>query len=173
MQLVVGRIGRPHGVRGEVTVEVRTDDVDRRFAAGATLETDPTERGPLTVVRARPHSGRLLVAFEEMTNREGAEAMRGTLLVADSTTSPASEDPDEFWDHDLVGLAAVTTAGTALGHVVEVMHLPGQDVLVIGAVGADGADGAEVMVPFVAAIVPEVDLANGRVVIDPPDGLLI
>jgi 16S rRNA processing protein RimM len=170
VQLVVGRIGRPHGIRGEVAVQVRTDDADRRFADGATLDTDPPERGPLTVVRARPHSGRLLVAFAEMTDRESAEAMRGTLLVVDSATSVTSDDPDEFWDHDLVGLAAVTQAGDVLGEVTEVMHLPGQDVLVVRR--ADGSEPADVMVPFVAAIVPEIDLAGGRVVVDPPHGLL-
>jgi 16S rRNA processing protein RimM len=167
VQLVVGRVGRPHGVNGEVTVEVRTDDVDHRFAAGAVLDTDPPERGPLTIVRARPHSGRLLVAFADMTDREGAEALRGTLLVADSATSAVSEDPEEYWDHDLVGLAAVTTSGEKVGEVIEVLHLPAQDVLVVR---RDEAD--EVLVPFVAAIVPAVDPRGGRVVIDPPAGLL-
>jgi 16S rRNA processing protein RimM len=166
VQLVVGRVGRPHGVKGEVTVEVRTDDVDHRFAAGAVLDTDPPERGPLTIVRARPHSGRLLVAFAETTDREGAEALRGTLLVADSATSAESEDPEEYWDHDLVGLAAVTTSGEKVGEITEVLHLPAQDVLVVR------RDDTEVLVPFVAAIVPEVDPRAGRIVIAPPDGLL-
>jgi 16S rRNA processing protein RimM len=167
VQLVVGRIGKPHGIHGEVSVEVRTDDVESRFAPGATLETDPPERGPLTVVRARPHSGRLLVAFAELTERVAAEAVRGTLLVADSATSIQSEDPEEYWDHDLVGLSAVTVDGARAGEVVEVLHLPGQDVLVVRPNDTD----AELLVPFVAAIVPEVDVAGGRVVIDPPEGL--
>jgi 16S rRNA processing protein RimM len=170
VQLVVGRIGHAHGVNGEVSVEVRTDDVDYRFAAGSTLATDPPERGPLTVVRVRPHAGRLLVAFAGMTDRAAAEAVRGTLLVADSATSAQPTDPDEYWDHDLVGLSAVTVAGVTAGEVVEVLHLPAQDVLVVRRSDAD--DDGEVLIPFVAAIVPEVDVHGGRVVIDPPDGLL-
>ncbi|MFL6240905.1 MAG: ribosome maturation factor RimM [Actinomycetes bacterium] len=170
MQLVVGRIGRPHGVHGEVAVEIRTDDPDTRFAAGTTLATDPPEAGPLTVVRARPHHGRLLVEFAELTDRDVAQGKRGTLLVVDSATSVGSADPDEFWDHDLVGLAAVSTSGAELGEVVEVVHLPAQDALLVRP-GDRPEPGADVLVPFVAAIVPEVDVVAGRVVIDPPGGL--
>jgi 16S rRNA processing protein RimM len=167
VQLVIGRVARAHGVAGEVAVEVRTDSPEIRFAEGARVETDPPERGPLTVRRARWHSGRLLVCFEGLADRNAAEALRGTLLVADSSTSPAADDPDEFWDHQLVGLAAVTRAGAALGEVAEVAHPPGADVLVIRA-----PDGGEILVPFVRAIVPEVDLAGRRLVVDPPPGLL-
>jgi 16S rRNA processing protein RimM len=175
VQLVIGRIGRAHGVRGEVAVDVRTDDPDRRFAPGAVVETDPPEAGPLTVVRARPHAGRLLVSFAELTDRDTAEAKRGTLLVADSTTSTDSNDPDQYWDHDLVGLAVVDTAGTRIGELIEVVHLPSQDLLVVrrDAEGNDGGvDAGEVLIPFVAAIVPQVDMAGGRIVVDPPPGLL-
>ena len=167
MQLVVGRVLRAHGIAGEVAVEVRTDSPDVRFADGAALDTEPAERGPLTVQRTRWHSGRLLVCFEGVADRNAAEALRGTLLVADSSTSPRGDDPDEFWDHQLAGLVAVTTADVVLGSVVEVAHPPGAAVLVIRA-----NDGAELLVPFVRAIVPEVDVAGGRVVIDPPPGLL-
>ncbi len=172
MQLVLGRIGRPHGVHGEVSVDVRTDDPERRFAPGAVLDTEPAETGPLTVVKARPHAGRLLVAFSEITDRAGAERVRGTLLVADSTTSAPPDDPEEFWDHDLVGLAAVSTSGASLGAIVDVVHLPSQDLLVVRR-DTDGADDSsdDVLVPFVAAIVPTVDVAGGRVVVDPPPGL--
>ena len=168
MQLVVGRIGRAHGIGGEVSVEVRTDSPDLRFAVGATVDTDPPERGPLTVTRARWHAGRLLLAFEEVTDRSAAEALRGTLLVADSSTSPAvEEDGDEYWDHELVGLRAVTVGGDALGEVTEVLHPPGGDLLVVRR-----ADATELLVPFVRAIVPTVDVAAGHVVVDPPEGLL-
>src|SRR3954467_9785159 len=118
MQLVVGRIGRPHGIRGEVSVDVRTDDPERRFAPGAVLETEPPDAGPLTVVRARPHAGRMLVAFAELTDRDSAESRRGPRLVAASSPGPPAEDPEEFWDHDLVGLAALATTGEHLGAVV-------------------------------------------------------
>jgi 16S rRNA processing protein RimM len=167
MQLVVGRIARAHGIGGEVAVDVRTDSPDLRFAPGAKVDTDPSERGPLTVRRTRWHSGRLLVVFDEVGDRTAAESLGGTLLVADSATSPDVDDPDEFWDHDLVGLSAVTVTGTALGRVEEIVHSPGTDLLVIR-----GEDGAEILVPFVRAIVPEVDVQHGRVVVDPPEGLL-
>ena len=167
MQLVVGRVARAHGISGEVAVEVRTDSPEVRFADGAALDTDPPERGPLTVRRTRWHSGRLLVCFDGVADRNAAEALRGTLLVADSSTSPSGDDPDEFWDHQLAGLVAVTTAGAVLGAVEEVAHPPGADVLVIRA-----PDGGELLVPFVREIVPEVDVAGGRVVVDPPPGLL-
>ena len=167
MQLVVGRIARAHGIAGEVAVEVRTDSPEVRFADGASVDTDPPERGPLTVRRTRWHSGRLLVSFEGVADRTAAEALRGTLLVADSMTSPRGDDPDEFWDHDLEGLVAVTVTGTVLGEVEQVTHPPGADLLVIRA-----ANGSELLVPFVRAIVPEVDLAGRRIVVDPPPGLL-
>ena len=166
MQLVVGRIGRAHGIGGEVSVDVRTDSPDLRFAVGSSLDTDPPERGPLTVTRARWHSGRLLIAFEEVGDRTAAEALRGTLLVADSSTSPPAEE-DEYWDHELTGLDALTVSGEPLGQVVEVLHPPGSDILAVRR-----PDGTEVLVPFVRAIVPTVDIAAGRVVVDPPEGLL-
>ena len=167
MQLVVGRIARAHGVGGEVSVEVRTDDPDARFAVGSTLETEPAEKGPLTVQRARWHSGRLLVRFDEVVDRDAADALRNTLLVVDSATSAAIDDEDEFWDHDLIGLRVLLLDGSELGRVAEVLHPPGSDVLVVN-VGED----REVLVPFVRSIVPEVDVRRGHVVVDPPDGLL-
>jgi 16S rRNA processing protein RimM len=167
MQLVVGRVAKAHGIRGDLAVEVRTDDPDLRFAPGTELETDPAERGPLTVDAVRWHQGRLLVRFRGVADRTAAEALRGTLLVADSSSSPPTDDPDEFWDHDLVGLAAVLGDGTVVGEVIEVLHPPGSDVLVVRR-----GDDRELLVPFVAAIVPQVDLAGRRVVLDPPEGLL-
>ena len=167
MQVVVGRVGRAHGVKGEVAVEVRTDDPDGRFAPGSALVTDPPERGPLTVVRARPHSGRLLVTFDGVADRTAAEALRGTLLTVDSADDPPLDDPDEFYDHQLVGLAVVTVGGDTVGEVEEVLHPPGPDLLVVRR-----PDGTEALVPFVGDIVPSVDLTGGRLVIDPPDGLL-
>ncbi|HEU0129682.1 MAG TPA: ribosome maturation factor RimM [Mycobacteriales bacterium] len=166
MDLVVGRIGHAHGIKGEVSVEVRTDDPDRRYAAGSVLATDPPERGPLTVVGTRAHHGRLLVRFDGINDRNAAEALRGTLLVVDSA-SVGETEPDEWWDHDLVGLRAVTKGGVDLGAVADVVHVPGPPLLSI----VDG-DGREVLVPFVAAIVPEVDVPGGRLVVDPPPGLL-
>ena len=130
MQLVVGRIGRAHGIRGEVTVEVRTDEPEMRFAPGAVLATDPASAGPLTIETGRLHTGILLLRFEGVDDRDGAEALRGTLLVIDSADIPPSEDPDEFHDHQLIGLAVVTPDGERVGEISDVLH-HGQDLLVV------------------------------------------
>jgi 16S rRNA processing protein RimM len=172
MQLVVGRVGRPHGIHGELTVQVHTDDPDLRFAAGSVLATEPAARGPLTVASSRWHSGRLLVRFAGYADRDSAEDLRGTVLVMDSAdVAPAG--PDEFHDYQLVGLSVLTLAGEPVGVVTDVRH-QGQDLLVIqpsaGPPGAAGRD--QILVPFVAAIVPEVDVEAGQLVIDPPPGLL-
>ncbi|MDQ1602527.1 MAG: rRNA processing protein RimM [Actinomycetota bacterium] len=167
MQVVVGRIGRPHGLRGEVSVEVRTDDPERRLAPGLTLQTDPAVAGPLTIVTGRVHSGRLLLTFEGVGDRTGAEGLRGVLLLAEIDPDERPEDPEEFFDHQLVGLLVSTVAGEPVGEVTEMLHLPGQDVLVLRR-----PDGREALVPFVTEIVPGVDLVGGRLVIDPPPGLL-
>jgi 16S rRNA processing protein RimM len=169
MQLVVGRVGRPHGLRGEVTVEVRTDDPERRFAVGSALATNPAERGPLTVSAVRWHLGRLLVRFEGYGDRDAAEELRDTLLEIDSAELEPLADPDEFYDHDLVGLGVVTTDGEKVGTVTDVLH-HGQNLLVVDGSGA--RSGQEILIPFVMAIVPEVDVAGGKLVIDPPPGLL-
>jgi 16S rRNA processing protein RimM len=169
MQLVVGRVGRPHGLHGEVTVEVRTDDPDERFAAGASLMTEPEGRGPLTVASMRWHSGRLLVRFAGCDDRDSAEALRDTVLAIDSDQLAPLPDSAEFYDHELIGLSAISAAGEHVGTVTDVLH-HGQDVLVIDGTGP--RRGAEILVPFVTAIVPDVDIAAGTLVIDPPPGLL-
>jgi 16S rRNA processing protein RimM len=169
MQLVVGRIVRPHGVRGELTIDVRTDDPELRLAVGAVLATEPAAAGPLTVMRTRWHSGRLLVTFNGIEDRNGAEGLRGVLLLVDSAELEDVTDPDEFRDHQLIGLAVVDLNGELVGDVTDVLH-SGQDLLVVS--GSGQRAGAEIMIPFVSAIVPEVDLAAGVLRIDPPPGLL-
>jgi 16S rRNA processing protein RimM len=166
MLVVVGRIGRPHGVRGELSVELRTDEPEARFAAGTVLVTDPAAAGPLTVVSARPHKGWLLVVFEGVADRTAAEGLRDVLLCADTDDLPSPTDPDEFLDHELVGLVAVSPDGDKLGEVVRVEHAPASDLLHVRL-----PDGRTGLVPFVKAIVPEVDVAAGRVVLTPPEGL--
>ena len=166
--LVVGRIGKPQGIKGEVTVEVRTDDPDARFADGAKLLTDPPERGPLKVASSRSQNGRLMVAFEGVEDRNAAELLRDTLLQVDAATIPPPEDEDEFHDHVLRGMAALLPGGERLGEVVDVLHLPHGDVLVV----ARADNGNEVLVPFVKAMVPQVDVAARSLVVDPPAGLL-
>ncbi|MBQ1075248.1 ribosome maturation factor RimM [Micromonospora sp. C31] len=197
--LVVGRIGKPHGIRGEVTVEVRTDEPEARFAPGMVLRTMPgaaprpvpSDRVPrtmpgaapaqdapeqghafrvpaeLVVESARAHQGRILVAFEGIGDRDVAEALRGTLVAVDSADVAPPEDPEEFHDHQLVGLAVVTPDGDRLGEVARIDHAPASDLLVLRR-----PEGGTALIPFVKAIVPEVDLAGGRVVVDPPAGLL-
>ncbi len=166
MDVVVGRIGRPHGVRGEVTVEVRTDSPEVRFAPGTVLGTDPARSGGLAVAGLHWHSGRLLLTFDGIVDRTGAESLRGLLLTAVIADDERPEDPEEFYDHQLVGLTAHTVDGD-LGQVTEVLHLPAQDLLVVRT-----AAGREVLVPFVSEIVPDVDLAAGTLRVEPPAGLL-
>lgn len=165
MDVMVGRIGRPHGVRGEVTVEVRTDDPHARFAAGSVLVTDPAVTGPLTVVKSRLSGGTMVIAFEGYHDRVDAERLRGTLLMVDTADLPASDDPDEFYDHQLIGLTVRDLSGAELGTVTDVLHPPASPVLEV----RTAVD--TVLVPFVSAIVPEVVVADGYLVVDPPDGL--
>jgi 16S rRNA processing protein RimM len=167
VQLVVARIGRAHGIRGEVSVEVRTDEPELRLGPGAVLATDPASAGPLTIESGRVHSGRLLLRFAGVTDRTAAEALRNTLLIAEVDPDERPDDPEEFYDHQLVDLDVVTADGRAVGRVAEVAHLPYQDLLIVEREG-----GGEVMIPFVAEIVPEVDPGGGRIVVTPPPGLL-
>lgn len=182
MELVVGRVAKSHGIRGELAVEIRTDDPDARFAVGAVLHgRRPRESATheYTVVAAREHTGRLLLRLAEVDDRAAADALRGTLFVIDSEDLPPSDEPDEFYDHELEGLEARLTDGRRIGAVTEVVHTPGAELL---AVRADAADGgrplqpgtraAEILVPFVSEIVTVVSVAGGFVEIDPPVGLL-
>ncbi len=172
IEVVVGRIGKPHGLRGEVTIDVRTDEPDARFADGRVLRAQPpagsvSRLSSLTVARTRWHQGTLLATFEELADRDAAEAARGVLLVADLPVDAKPEDPEEFYDHQLVGLAAYDEAGALLGEVTAVVHGAAQDLLTIRT-----PDGREPLVPFVSALVPEVDLAGGRLVVADRPGLV-
>jgi len=167
MQIIVGRIGRPHGVRGELVVGVRTDDPEARFALGTQLETDPAGVGPLTVAATRWQSGELIVRFKGIADRTVAGGLTGTWLSVDSGLLGALDDPDEFRDHELIDLTVRTVGGEVVGVVTHVLH-HGQDLLAISPVSGAG----EILVPFVRAIVTEVDVRGGVLVIDPPPGLL-
>jgi 16S rRNA processing protein RimM len=166
MLLVVGQILRPHGVRGELVVDVRTDSPDQRYTVGSVLVTDPAAAGPLTVEAVRPHQGRLLITFEGVVDRDSADRLRGVLLCVDSATVAPPEDPDEFLDHQLIGLRAQTPDGDPIGEVVKIDHAPAHDLLVVRL-----TDGRTGLVPFVSSMVPEVDVAGGRVVLTPPEGI--
>ncbi len=150
-------------------VEVRTDDPGERFASGRVLLTRPEALGPLQVAQARPHTAGLIVGFSRVTERAAADRLRGAWLVIDSADVPAPDDPDEFGDYQLIGLDVLTVDGRHVGTVTDVRH-HGQDLLVIRRDSRDAA--AELLVPFVAAIVPEVNLTAGHLLIDPPPGLL-
>jgi 16S rRNA processing protein RimM len=160
-EVLVGRVGRAHGIRGDVAVEVRTDAPDLRFADGAVLRTD---HGPVTVEHTVWHSGRLLVRFVGIADRTAAEGLRGLELriPADDRGDPGD---DAWWDDDLIGLTAVTPEGDPLGTVTDVVHAA--QVLV----AVTDAGGREVLVPFVRALVPTVDIVGSRLVVDPPPGL--
>jgi len=165
MQVTVGRIGRPHGIRGDVVVGVRTDEPELRFAVGSRLDTDRADVGPLTVAAVRWQSGELIVRFRGIRDRTSAGELRGTWLSVDSGTLAPTGDPDEFRDHDLVGLCVRTIEAAEVGVVEDVLH-HGQDTLIVRAASR------EILVPFVKAIVTSVDVEAGVLVIDPPPGLL-
>ena len=164
-EVIVGRIGRAHGIRGELTVEPRTDEPDRRFLDGMVLREEAGTRA-LTVEGVRWHSGRLLVRFEEVPDRPAAEALRGVVLVAQVPEDESPVGEDEFWDRDLVGLTVLTAAGQVGGEVRRVQHGP-QDLLVIRT-----PEGEERLVPFVEALVPAVDLDARTLTLADVGGLL-
>jgi 16S rRNA processing protein RimM len=164
VQVVVGRLARAHGVRGLVRIDVRTDEPDRRFADGATFAT---ERGPLTLLSTRWHGSALLARFEGVDDRAAADALRGVLLEVEIADDERPDDPEEYYDHQLVGLAVQDVRGDPRGVVSEVLHLPGQDLLAV----VDPED-QERLVPFVRDLVTAVDLDRRVLVIDDPPGLL-
>lgn len=170
MQLVIGRIGKAHGIRGEVNVSSRTDEPEERYAVGAVLATDPPERGPLTVAAMRFASGRLVVRFREIPDRNAAESYQGTMLVVDADQLPELDDEDEYYDHELIGMRAFTHDDSLVGVVIDVVHGAGGDTLVIKPAASGGR--RELLVPFVRAIVPTIDRAARLIRLDPPEGLL-
>jgi 16S rRNA processing protein RimM len=187
MLLVVGQIGKPHGIRGEVSVVVRTDEPEERFVAGSVYTTEvPRDRrvgtGPARSVSPgveykvpaqilleslRWHQGRVIAQFEGVHDRNVAEALRGVLLQVDSASVGTPEDPDEFHDHQLVGLSVVSVGGEVLGEVERIEHAAATDLIVLKKAG-----GGTALIPFVTQIVPTIDLAGGRVLVDLPEGLL-
>jgi 16S rRNA processing protein RimM len=171
IEVVVGRIGKPHGIRGEVTVDVRTDEPERRFGVGGVLRAEPprgsaSSLSSVTVARTRWHRDVLLAWFEEIPDRDAAEAARGIVLHATVDPAERPDDPDEYYDHQLVGLRVDDLGGTELGEVTAVLH-GAQDLLVVRT-----PTGRDALVPFVKALVPDVDVAGGRVVVADQPGLV-
>jgi 16S rRNA processing protein RimM len=164
MRALVARVGKAHGLRGEVTVQLHTQDPYGRFVPGVPLHVDPPQAGPLTLRSARSHNGTWLLAFHEASDREAAERLRGVRLFVDLADEPTDED--SWYEDELRGLRVVDPAGAVLGEVAGLLTRPVQDLLVVRL-----TDGREALVPFVAALVPVVDPAGGRVVVDAPAGL--
>lgn len=195
MQLVVARIARPRGLTGEVALDLRTDQPQQRLAVGAQVATDPRSAGPLTVTRVRAQSGRWYVTFQGVEDRDAAEALRGVTLVIDdgapaadggtpdgaacgsaaessaaesSVRPPAADQEEDAWyPYELVGLRVEHVDGRVLGTLAGLEYMPAHDLLVV-----IEPSGTRSLVPFVRAIVPVVDVPGGRIVLDPPGGLL-
>ncbi|MDQ0619332.1 ribosome maturation factor RimM [Arthrobacter globiformis] len=164
MQLQVARIGKPHGIRGEVTVQVLTDAPEDRFVPGTEFVVEPASAGPLTVRSARWNKDILLLGFEEINTRNEAETLRGAKLFIE--TEGLDEDDDEGWyEHELVGLEA-RVGSRAVGKITALNTMPVQDLLVV-----ETTDGKEILIPFVEQIVPEVNTEEGYVLLTPPAGL--
>lgn len=157
MRLNVGRIGRAHGIMGEATIEVRTDDPHRRFAIGSVLETD--HFGTLTVNSVRVHNGILLLGFEGFSDRNEIEKIRDELLYADVDINEPGVDEDDYHVLQLIGCEAYLEDGTFYGCVSDVLNLPAQDLLSIQTTSG------EVLIPFVKALVPKVDIAHHRLTV--------
>jgi 16S rRNA processing protein RimM len=164
VKVTVARIGRAHGLQGEVSLELRTDIPERRLAPGAALETEPASAGPLTVERARTQAGRWYVQFRELADRTAAENARGVELLAEADDE--AED-DAWYVHELVGLRAVKPDGTEVGEVTDLVSMPAHDLLEVRQ-----ASGHRALIPFVDEFVPEVDPEAGTVTVTPPHGLL-
>lgn len=162
--VVAARIGKPHGLRGEVTVQLHTDNPEGRFVPGARFETEPVERGPLLLRTVRVHQGTYLLGFEGHADRNAAEALRDTRLLIEGDDG---RDEDDGWrEEDLLGFDVVLPDGAAVGTVCALHLRPVQDLLEVRTLSGD------VLVPFVEEMVPEVDEEARRIVIDPPPGLL-
>ncbi|MCX6444281.1 MAG: ribosome maturation factor RimM [Actinobacteria bacterium] len=160
MKLNVGRIGKAHGILGEATIEVRTDEAEDRFAIGAVLETE--NHGNLTVVSARVHNGILLLGFEGFNDRNAIEALRNELLYTDVDINAPGIDEDDYHVLQLIGCKAYLVDGDEFGEVADVLNLPGQDVLVVK------TDQGETLIPFVRQLVPIVDISTKRLTVIPP-----
>lgn len=153
-------------MRGEATIEVRTDDPDSRFAIGSTLQTDPSSKGPLTIRDARFHSGTLLLSFDGVDDRNAVEALRNVLLMADVNPEEANISDDDFHISQIIGCKVLDASAKDWGVVTDVLHLPAQDTLVIN------HGGKEILVPFVKAFVPTIDVKNKEIIVNEIEGLL-
>ncbi len=146
-------------MRGEVTVEIRTDNPEARFEIGSALQTDPANKGPLKIRDARFHSGTLLLSFEGFADRNSVESLRNVLLLAEVDPRQVNTSEDDFHISQIVGCAVVNEVGANQGTVKDVLHLPAQDTLVID------SDGREILIPFVREFVPTVDIERKMIIV--------
>ena len=160
MRLLVGRIGRAHGILGEATIEVRSDDPDSRFAVGERLQSD--EHGILTITTGRVHNGILLLGFVGYNDRNQIEKLRNTLLYAEIDINEERDNGDDYHVMQLIGCSAFLESGELFGEITDVINLPGQDLLSIK------TPTHEALIPFVRQLVPIVDIQAKRVVVIPP-----
>lgn len=166
MELMIGRVIKPHGIKGEVAIEPTTDEPEIRFALGEVLAgRQGNKETQLTIKAVRAHQNRLLITFKEIPDRTAAESLRGMRFFA-APLEREEEDEEGFYDHELIGLKVVDIHGDEVGEVADVQHGPAGTLLEVQ-LGAKTA-----LVPFVHQIVPEVDLETGVITIDPPEGLL-
>lgn len=171
--VVVGRIGRAHGVHGEVRVEPLTDYPELRFARGSNLLIGHQGGGAprrATVVSSRPHRSVLLVRFDIAEHREAAQALTGSevLVAIDEVYDPG---PDAFYEYELVGLEVFTIGGVRLGVVETLIETGAADVLVIASVDEAGVS-REILVPLIGDVIQEIAIEHSRITIDPLPGLL-
>lgn len=165
IEVIVGRIGRAHGIRGDVSVDVRTDEPARRFHEGAPLLLGDGRR-PVSLTSVRWHRGKLVVSLAGVADRTAVEQLTGEILYALVPESEMPSEPEEYFDRQLVGLVVRDHTGAERGTVTEVQHLPAQDVLRVD------VDGQTRLIPFVKALVPTVDVAAGFVQLADVAGLL-
>ena len=162
MQLVVGRIGRAHGVLGEATIDVQTDDPDLRFKVGSKLTLDSGQE--LTIKSSRWHNQILLLGFEGVNDRNQIEALRDQLIS--SQVDPSALAPGEYHYQQLIGCQVYLQNNELVGQVSEVVKLPGQDLLSVD------KNGSQVLIPMVKQIIISIDVLEKKIVVNPPEGLL-
>ncbi|MCT1363396.1 MULTISPECIES: ribosome maturation factor RimM [Microbacterium] len=170
-QLRVGRLVKAHGLKGALKLELYTDNPERRFVPGAAFTLQVPEASPwhgkeIVVREYRVMNGNPVVFFEDVDDRTAAESLVRAILWMDQDEDETEDDA--WFDHQLVGLDVVRDE-VVVGRVVRVEHLPAHDLLIVKPSSGGSTD--EVMVPFVEAIVPTVDVAAGRVIVTPPAGL--
>ncbi len=165
--VVIGEVVKPHGIRGEFSVENHADSPSL-YAPGGKLWLRPAKGADrvVEILTSRPHQGRMLLTIKGVADRDAAEALRGCQVLVRAEDLPELDD-DEIYLHEIVGFDVVLPGGEPVGVLEGFMDLPGQDVWVIR-----GEGGREILLPATEETVPEIDATARRIVIDPPQGLL-